>query len=34
VCLSILKTFEKGLVQLQDISQLEQKLLPHLFKST
>jgi dynein heavy chain len=29
-----LKTFEKGLQSLQDISQLEQKLMPHLFKST
>jgi hypothetical protein len=34
VCYSILKTFEKGLSSLSDITQLEQKLLPHLFKSS
>lgn len=30
---SILKTFDHGLAALMEISQLEQKLLPHLFKS-
>lgn len=34
VCFSILKTFEKGLSSLSDITQLEQKLLPGLFKSS
>jgi hypothetical protein len=32
--LTILKTFEKGLSSLSDITQLEQKLLPNLFKSS
>ena len=33
VVLTILKTFENGLLALQEIPQLEQKLMPHLFKS-
>ena len=33
VVFTILKTFESGLVELQEIPQLEQKLMPHLFKS-
>jgi len=34
VCSRILETFKKGLSSLSDITQLEQKLLPHLFKSS
>lgn len=33
VVLTILKTYENGLIALQEIPQLEQKLMPHLFKS-
>ena len=33
VVLIILKTFENGLLALQEIPQLEQKLMPHFFKS-
>ena len=33
VVITILKTFENGLIALQEIPQLEQKLMPHFFKS-
>ena len=33
VVITILKTYENGLIALQEIPQLEQKLMPHFFKS-
>ena len=30
---TVMKIFDKGIETLQEITQLEQKLLPHLFKS-